>query len=270
MGVKGDRNKPKEKPEYTEKKIQKILRNHFMSPNSMKYRIENLSVYAWESDSLSVTKSGYVYECEIKISRSDFFNDKKKEKKHQILEGTYQLSKYQKEYPERPNYFYYVVPENLIRPDEIPAHAGLIYITEVFPYAKTIVPAPKLSDKKIDEEKLNLKEKFYYNYITWKYKAEDEYESTIQTLRKELHESKYDEDGNYHKYTLAEAEKRIHDLEILVKTQEQTSDMYRDNWYRYSDMCHDLRKFLREKGVSEEEVKQRISQFHKNYNKDGV
>ena len=268
MGVYGKRGGNKDAKTYTEKSIQKILRAHFMSPNSMRYRMENLTVYSWESDSLSVTKAGYVYECEIKISRSDFFNDKKKERKHQILEGTYALNKYEKTYPLRPNYFYYVVPEGLVKPEEVPTFAGLIFITDIYPYVKIEKPAPKICDEKIDEEKLNLKEKFYYNYINWKYKAEEEYENTIESLRKELHESKYDGDGKYHKMTIAEAEKRIHDLEVLVKAQENMADGYKNQFMMFSSMCHNLRRFLREKGVSEEEIKERISEFHRNYNED--
>lgn len=266
MGVLGDRNKPKEKTEHTEKSIQKLLREHFMSPNSMKYRIENLKVYSWESDSLSITKSGYVYECEIKISRADFFNDKKKERKHQILEGTYQLRKWDKTYPDRPNYFYYVVPEDLISPDEIPPYAGLIYITEVWPYVKIMVSAPQITKEKIDEEKLNLKDKFYYNYISWKYKAEEEYENTIENLKKELHATKYDEDGKYHKYTILEAEKRMKGFESLAKINEENCELYRNRFYYYSDLCCNLEHFLREKGVPESEVKERVNEFRKKYN----
>ncbi len=268
MGTIGKRNHTGNRTEYTEKSIQKILRNHFMSPNSMKYRIENLKVYSWESDSLSITKSGYVYECEIKISRTDFFNDKKKERKHQILEGTYIRKPYEKKYPDKPNYFYYVVPEGLVTVDEVPNFAGLIYITEIYPYVKVIKTAPKISDDKIDEDKLELKEKFYYNYINWKYKAEEEYENTIDNLRKELHESKYDSDGKYHKLTIAEAEKAIHNLEALVKVQEDMSNDYRRAYMMMSNMCNNLRRFLREKGVNEDEIKERIRKFHETYDEE--
>lgn len=264
----GKRGAKKDAKEYTEKGIQKILRAHFMSPNSMKYRIENLTVYAWESDSLSVTKTGYAYECEIKISRSDFFNDKKKERKHQILEGTYSLKQYEKTYPLRPNYFYYVVPEGLVKPEEVPEFAGLIYITEIYPYVKVEKPAPKICDEKIDEEKLNLKEKFYYNYITWKYKAEEEYEGTIEKLRKDLHESRYDENGTYHKYTLSEANKRVHELESLIKIIQQNSDDYRDQAIFSSGLCNEMKTFMRGKGISNEEITTLTSKYRKEYYQD--
>lgn len=265
MGVRGDRNNPGKKPVYTEKSIQKILREHFMSPNSMKYRIENLSVYSWESDSLSITKSGYVYECEIKISRADFFNDKKKERKHQILEGTYQLGKLEKNYPSRPNYFYYVVPEGLVKEDEIPSYAGLIYITDVWPYVSVVVSAPKIYNEKIDEEKLNLKDKFYYNYITWKEKAENGYEETIENLRQQLHESKYDDDGKYHKYNVAEANKKIEQLENVLKIECGIKEKYRNLFYQEDDMRQDLEAFMLEKGITKEEIKARKAEFRKNY-----
>lgn len=44
--------------------------------------------YAWESDYLAISKAGYVYECEIKISHSDFLNEAiHKQNKMRILQG---------------------------------------------------------------------------------------------------------------------------------------------------------------------------------------
>ena len=69
MGTLGTRINPeceKETPVYSEELIQKVLRGGgALSFNSIKYRAENLNIYAWESDSLAVTKSGYVYECQL-------------------------------------------------------------------------------------------------------------------------------------------------------------------------------------------------------------
>ena len=75
MGTLGVRLNPeceKETPVYSEELIQKVLRNAVLSPSSVLYRTENLNVFAWESDSLAITKSKYAYEFEIKISRADF------------------------------------------------------------------------------------------------------------------------------------------------------------------------------------------------------
>lgn len=66
-----------------------------------------------ECDVLSVTKSGYATEVEIKVSRSDLMRDKHKEHRHES-----NLIKY----------FYFCVPEHLqkIALKEIPERCGLI------------------------------------------------------------------------------------------------------------------------------------------------
>ena len=135
LGVRLNSNIEKEEPVYSEELIQKVLRGAVLSPSSVLYRTENLNVFAWESDSLAITKSKYAYEFEIKISRADFKNDfKHKKMKHQMLEGTYQLfgdewlGDGKMSLTDKPNYFYYVVPENLITVEEVPSYAGLVYV----------------------------------------------------------------------------------------------------------------------------------------------
>ena len=83
-----------------------------------------------ECDVITISKSDFIYEYEIKISRADFKKDFNKTKHSLITEG-----KFIKELKNEilylvPNYFYFVVPENLISIDEIPIYAGLIYITK--------------------------------------------------------------------------------------------------------------------------------------------
>lgn len=152
MGSIGDREKNKEKSKLTEKDIQWSLRFFLSQP---KYKLYNLYVFGWESDCLLLTKSGYWYEFEIKISRSDFKNDfKNKGDKHRIL-GTISDTK-------KPNYFYYVVPEGLIQVDEIPSYAGLIYINE-YRHRTIVKQAPVLHKVKNNPKDLNLTDKFYYN-----------------------------------------------------------------------------------------------------------
>ena len=67
----------------TEKSIQKAL---FRAFNSHEYKFTNVYYFNNESDWLSFLQSGFCYECEIKISRSDFKADFKKEK-HTIHKG---------------------------------------------------------------------------------------------------------------------------------------------------------------------------------------
>ena len=65
------------------------------------------SYLRWEADLISVTKSGFLHEYEIKISLSDFKNDFKK-KKHNTL---------RRNHPNMigvPNYFWYVAPEKTV------------------------------------------------------------------------------------------------------------------------------------------------------------
>ena len=191
----------------TEQKIQRILSGFIASP---KYNVDGLFVFGWESDKLLWTKAGYIYEFEIKISRADYRNDfKHKVEKHVLLNSAMPdesteareadlfgnlVKEKRKRYPQitseqaknmmksvgerMPNYFYYVVPEGLLEPDEVPPYAGLVYITtykgsfENEPDKwrhdyKVIRTAPQLHKTKYTDGELNLGEKFYYNMKTW-------------------------------------------------------------------------------------------------------
>ena len=154
----------------TETDIQDILSIHFLTPNAKKYEMENLFVFGWESDYLCITKSDLIYECEIKISRSDFHNDfKHKRKKHLLLESQDAQADNKK-----PDYFYYVVPEGMITEEEVPEYAGLIYVSKadrpnaVFSTCTIIKNAPRLKKEKTNLNELNLTNKFYYAYRQWK------------------------------------------------------------------------------------------------------
>ena len=142
----------------TESKIQRVLGGFIASP---KYRVDGLFVFGWESDKLIWTKAGYIYEFEIKISRSDYLSDfRHKVEKHLLLNSALPdestvareadlfgnlLKEKRKRYPQitrgeaklmmksvgerMPNFFYYAVPEGLLDADEVPPYAGLVYIT---------------------------------------------------------------------------------------------------------------------------------------------
>ncbi len=80
----------------------------------------------FESDFFILTKSGYMSEFEIKVSRSDFKADFRKQRylpyigrvhKHEMMKNG--------EYPLK--HFSFVVPENLVSVDEVPEYAGLYY-----------------------------------------------------------------------------------------------------------------------------------------------
>lgn len=102
-----------------------------------------------ECDVISISGANYIYEFEIKVSRPDFKADlKNKAGKHFDLENGYGIKRYDacraikrpdgtinfKKIPDAlcmysgPNYFHYVCPEGLIKLEEVPEYAGLIYV----------------------------------------------------------------------------------------------------------------------------------------------
>lgn len=173
---------------HTEQSIIGVLERKY-SDNS-KYYLSNVYVfkYNWESDFFILRQNGYCIEFEIKISRADFFNDKKKVDKHLILENgkcvvekskqifnedkfrKIEYIKYQEEqiHDFRPNKFYYVVPENLIKLDEIPKYAGLLYIDDLNQII-IVKEAPFLHKNKLNFND-KFVDKFYYYFQDFKQK----------------------------------------------------------------------------------------------------
>lgn len=133
--------------------------------------IPNIYIGKWEMDIFRLTDAGMIYEYEIKVSRSDFKNDFKKAFSRPVKEdGKYVMvdavvkgrpikhwkqeviTKHQSLIDsKRCNKFFFVVPENLISPDECPDPCGLIYFTD---YTFIIVKSPRLIHKeKMDTSK---------------------------------------------------------------------------------------------------------------------
>ena len=189
---------------FSEGFIQEALEKYF-ALNSVRYFMDNLFVFRWESDKLIETKTGYIYEFEIKISKDDFKNDfKNKVDKHVILgwkkdSGQVYLPSFLEEcqkmeeraksarYPnyyltyrqanekyfrierfKRPNKFYYAVPEGLVEPEEVPAYAGLIWVTSNGGLIEK-KKAPYIHKDKYNDAELKLGEKFYYHMVDWKH-----------------------------------------------------------------------------------------------------
>ena len=203
----------------TEQSIQRRL-NHFFA--SWKYNVDGLYVFEWESDKLIWTKSGYIYEFEIKISRNDFKNDfKNKKDKHIILKGPteeerfmpafYQSYEWNKRFyksiddckarikpgdshliesHKKPNYFYYAVPEGMIQPEEVPPYAGLVWMAKEYRYCGGIIikkKAPMLHKTKYTDGELNLAEKFWYNWQSDR-RLRDEAWRNVEDLRQQMRE----------------------------------------------------------------------------------
>lgn len=226
-----------DKFKFSESFIQGVL-NNFFAFNSVRYNINNLYVFDWESDKLLETKSGYIYEFEIKISRGDFKNDfKNKKDKHIILEGEerygdqylpeyYRALESNRNYSERaaerfiehykdspiyliskhkrPNYFYYAVPDDLISVEEVPDYAGLIYVSQGGGF-RIMKKAPCLHKEKYNDAELKLGEKFYFNMIKWKDECTRAYKDKVywkEKFEKEL-------ESNGHKVAYLDLENEL-------------------------------------------------------------
>ena len=145
----------------------------------------NMTPPSWfENDLLAVTKAGVWNEFEIKLSKSDFLADNRKAMRvryehHGPPWSGHRPRKYGGEYGNRahywprryyysdhtkyelldsgfdqgPNRFWYIVPENLLTPEDIPSFAGLMYFKPQgrgrLSRWETVVEAPRLHQKKI-------------------------------------------------------------------------------------------------------------------------
>lgn len=86
-----------------------------------------------QQDLISVTGRGFLIEYEVKVSRSDYKRDAKKGKA--FAYDNVDL------YAEHlPNQFFYVCPEGLIKPKELPTYAGLYYIVDGSPVLEKAAP----------------------------------------------------------------------------------------------------------------------------------
>jgi hypothetical protein len=111
------------------------------------YQVPNAFIYGWESDYWALDVGGTAKEFEIKISRSDYLVDAKKEK-HQSDKGA--------------NYFYYVCPKGLIKKEEVDKRYGLIYIWDGGHVSIEKKPR-KLHDRKFENWQL-LANKMYFRW----------------------------------------------------------------------------------------------------------
>lgn len=180
------------------------------------HKLQNVFVHHWEADSFSITSSGYIYEVEVKVSRADYFNDFKKPKHHffkthkkgygilNLGESWYcegwpltdkfpelrqyhithtQIHPAQYSYRTCPNRFYFACPDGLIKIDEVPDYAGLIYCAEGGRH-KEVKKAPYMHKDKAEPKEL-LFEKYYYQNINLRNKV-SELESAVKYLKQRL------------------------------------------------------------------------------------
>lgn len=180
------------------------------------HKFENVFVHSWEADCFSVTSSNYSYEIEVKVSRSDFFNDFKKPK-HSLFRGYKtgygivrgQMSGDRHMSIERaghpalvnyailwtnidpvkishkncPNKFFFACPEGLIKETEVPSYAGLIYCQDAYRF-RIIRKAPFLHKDELNVKTM-LFDKYYWLTIKQKEKLRD-LEWQVENLKEKL------------------------------------------------------------------------------------
>ena len=171
-----------EKKNIGSQTIQMALANRFLDH---KYIIFNAYLFEWESDYLSVSESGHVYEIEIKISKNDFKKDFRKEGKHLLLESKQEPLKL-------PNKFYYATPRGLLPSIEVPLYAGLIEIEERngSMEADIVRNAPFLHREDVMSIlKPGLLDKFYHKYRRTEYENL-ELRQELERLKEQLNTKK--------------------------------------------------------------------------------
>lgn len=118
-----------------------------------------------ESDVISLTKKDYLVEYEIKTSRPDFLADRRKSK----------WKFYKFNYNKAPKYFYYVLPKNTAKIEELPDFAGLIEYYETaegLEFEKVKNPEILNKLKATEEEKYSLLKKLYYKSLSVQFNYE--------------------------------------------------------------------------------------------------
>lgn len=108
----------------------------------------------WEADLISVTKSNYMNEYEIKISLQDFKKDFEKRKHQYFKRDLGHARNYG-----TPNYFWYVAPPKAV-PICIPDYAGLIVLEPCNRYGMSYYLSRVRNAKRLHTNKLSEHGKF--------------------------------------------------------------------------------------------------------------
>lgn len=134
-----------------EKDVQKEIHKHFITQPDTAAVIPNIYFFddKFEQDTLIIKQNGWTIEAEIKASKFDYVHDFRKKEKHERMEAANNKTII-------PNWFYFVCPEGLIDPQEIPHYTGLIWVYDKGMgkrYIKIVQKAPTIHTLPIDETK---------------------------------------------------------------------------------------------------------------------
>ena len=134
-------------PTVTERRVQMLL--YWRHRGSARLILPNYTPWRWhECDVFVITGAYYTVEYEIKLSVSDFRADQQKQLKHKRLRE-------RQSHGFMPTRFVYVTPEDLVPETDIPAYAGLIYVTLVGDRGdlceRVVRNAPRLSTETVPD-----------------------------------------------------------------------------------------------------------------------
>lgn len=121
----------------------------YINDREYPFQIVNGFIYNWESDYWVLSARGNSKEFEIKVSKSDFKKDQKKDKHSKFLESG-------------PNYFYYVCPSGIIKAKDIDNRYGLLYVWETG-FLELVKKPKRLNEVKFDKWEL-LANKYYWKW----------------------------------------------------------------------------------------------------------
>ena len=156
--------------QVTERDIQRVLYGYRANIAAAPIMVPNIYLWPWESDLIYISRSNYTTEFEIKLTHADFMNDTRsrvKKMRQRALEAK------EKNCPAE---FYYVCPEGIIKPEEVPDYAGLMYVVPITKNAcywdfchtgyciKVIIRAPKRKNKLKDHQVLGVLQKGINRY----------------------------------------------------------------------------------------------------------
>jgi hypothetical protein len=122
--------------------ISHIIIHKFAEQSFKAFTTNAVAILENEADAIGVNKNNYIYEYEIKVSRSDFQAEfRNKKHKHELLKNRKASIFYniwikgkrtedKKEVILIPNRYYFACEEGLIKPSDVPEYAGLIYIID--------------------------------------------------------------------------------------------------------------------------------------------
>jgi len=126
-------------------------------------RIPNIDNIYGEMDVLRLTRNGYTYEYEIKLTLADFKADFKKQRKHAAyLQAFYTRTT---KLP-IPNYFTYVAPPKIIDIKEVPIYAGVYEIQNELVCVKKppLIHRQKMEEYWLKKIAQSLNIRYLYNY----------------------------------------------------------------------------------------------------------